>query len=112
MTSSEGLAPDACTLPTAQQPRRLAEFDDLFATALRDINRVGETHLRLSLAGPESLRPKVEDLAARETECCSFFAFTVTAPAPGRVQLDIEVPTAHIEVLDALANRAGMVPGQ
>ena len=27
------VAPDACTLPTAERPLRVAEFDDLFANA-------------------------------------------------------------------------------
>jgi hypothetical protein len=30
---------DACTLPTADQPLRVAEWDDLFATSLRAVER-------------------------------------------------------------------------
>ena len=95
--------PDACTLPTAEQPLRIAEFDSLFATILRQ-ERPSDRHLRLDLtAGADVVR----DLARRESECCSFFTFTVTTPEAGRVRLDIEVPSAHIDVLNALADRAG-----
>jgi len=98
--------PQACTLPTAQQPLRLAEFDDLFAIAVEQSERVSDRHLRLSLSGPDDLEATVRDLAARENACCSFFAFTVTSEAPGNVVFDIEVPAAHVNVLDALADRA------
>ena len=98
--------PDACTLPAAERPLRQAEFDELFATAVRNSERVNQTHLRLTLAGPEDLQARVEDLAARESDCCSFFAFSVTTPAAGSVLFDIKVPAAHVEVLDALADRA------
>jgi len=46
----------------------------------------------------------VRDLTARETECCSFFRFTVE-PRPGAVVLDIEVPPVHVAVLDAIESR-------
>jgi hypothetical protein len=106
MTNPEEPAwvPQACTLPTADQPLRLAEFDDLFATALRGQRRVSPTALHWELD------PKAEalarDLTARESSCCSFFSF-VYSPAGGDVlELDVEVPAAHVEVLDALETRA------
>jgi hypothetical protein len=102
-------APDACTLPTAERPLRLAEFDDLFATAVRRVEPVGATHARLHLTGPAGLADRVRDLAARETGCCSFFTFTTT-PQPvtdgEAVLLDIEVPAAYADVLAALTGRA------
>jgi hypothetical protein len=115
MTSSDSVAsgldwvPDACTLPTAEQPLRLGEFDDLFATAVDNSQRLSRQHLRLTLTGPADLQTTVQDLASRENECCSFFAFTVVSDAPGRVVFDIEVPVAHVDVLDALADRASRV---
>jgi hypothetical protein len=42
--------PEACTLPTVDQPLRAAEFDDLFATALllfRGPQERGETELEV-----------------------------------------------------------------
>ena len=99
----EGWVPEACTLPTVEQPLRLAEFDSLFATGLVGQERVAPHALRWSLD------PKVEslarDLTARETACCSFFTFTFTAE-PQSLRVDVQVPPAQVRVLDALAVRA------
>jgi hypothetical protein len=94
---------DACTLPTTDRPARLAEFDDLFATALRDQERLSPTQLRWRL--DSAAEPVARDLTRRETECCSFFSFTFT-PAGPAVQLDVRVPEMYVDVLDALAERA------
>jgi hypothetical protein len=103
--------PDACTLPTFKRPLRLAEFAALFASAVQGGERLGVRHLRVTLAGGADLEESVRDLAEREAQCCSFFTFTVTAPRPGRVQLDIEVPAGQVEVLEALETRAVAVRG-
>ena len=101
--------PDACTLPTAERPLRLAEFDALFATAVRRVDTAGPTHVRLRLTGPAGLAATVRDLTARETACCSFFAFTVT-PEPAddgeALILDVEVPARYADVLASLAGRS------
>lgn len=97
-------APEACTLPSAERPLRLAEFDALFATATRAGERLSPHHLRLTLAADAAA---VRDLAARENRCCSFFTFTVTELPADRVRLDVEVPAAQVAVLDALAARGG-----
>jgi hypothetical protein len=101
--------PEACTLPTAQRPVRLAEFDDLFAAAVRRVDRVSATQARLHLTGPAGLAARVRDLATRESQCCAFFTFTTTAqPATDgeAVVLDIEVPATHADVLASLTQRA------
>jgi hypothetical protein len=97
--------PDACTLPTAERPLRLGEFDTLFATAVRQVDVVTPTHARMRLAGPDGLEATVRDLTARETACCSFFTFTIT-PGDEGLTLDIEVPPQYADVLAALAGRA------
>lgn len=101
--------PDACTLPTAEQPFRLAEYQDLFTTAVCGIEAVTDTHLRLRLSGPAGLEATVRDLTVRESECCSFFGFSIT-PSPASdgdaVILDIEVPRQYVSVLAALAQQA------
>jgi hypothetical protein len=102
-TDDEAWVPEACTLPTAQRPLRLAEFDDLFATAVCGRQRLSPTRLRLRLDAAAEARAR--DLTERETQCCSFFTFTFTAD-DGFVRLDVEVPAAHVEVLDALSERA------
>ncbi|ACZ83736.1 hypothetical protein Aros01_01614 [Streptosporangium roseum] len=98
-------APAECTLPTEERPLRTAEFDELFASALRGLERVGPTHLRLILEGGEQAEQTARDLATRETGCCSFFSFTCTPGGEG-LALDIEVPAVHVKVLDGLAVRA------
>jgi hypothetical protein len=107
---------DSCTLPTADRPLRAAEFDDLFATALRAVQRpaAGAPRARLVLAGDATLPGRVQRLADAETSCCSFFTFTVTrldgekeqSPGETLVALDVEVPAAQTDVLDALVRRA------
>jgi hypothetical protein len=96
-------APQACTLPTAEQPMRVAEFDELFATGLRGQQRLAHTRLRWRL--DPAAEGIARELTRRETECCSFFTFTFAA-ADDAVRLDVEVPVAYSDVLDALADRA------
>jgi hypothetical protein len=98
------LTTDACTLPTAERPLRLAEFDALFATAVRRVERRGDA-VRIHLAGERGLEAHVRDLTARESGCCSFFAFTITG-SDQDLTLDIAVPPARRDILEALAARA------
>jgi hypothetical protein len=108
-TNDLGWVPDACSLPTVERPLRLAEFDDLFAAAVRGVERVTSTHARLRLNGAAGLAATVRDLTARETACCSFFQFAVTpelATEGEALTLDIEVPARYADVLEALAARA------
>ena len=102
----ETWVPDACTLPTEEQPLRVAEFGSLFASSLRDVERRSPTLLELTLA--EEAAPAAADLTARESACCSFFHFDLV-PVPGAVRLVVEVPEAQTRVLDALATRAAVV---
>ena len=95
--------PVACTLPTAERPLRLAEFDQLFADHLRSADRVGPHTLDLVLTGES--RATVTDLTARETECCSFFAFTITEAPGNQVRVRVNVPPAYAAVLDGLSER-------
>jgi hypothetical protein len=95
---------DACTLPTAERPLRVAELDDLLSSVTA-VQRPAPTLLRIDLAGHDELLETARDLAARETACCSFFTFTVTR-SPNGVRMDIAVPDARVDILDALAERA------
>jgi hypothetical protein len=105
-------APDACTLPTAERPLRVAEFDDLFAAHLRWVERRSPTRLTLSLDGDPATEATARDLTERESECCSFFAFTVTAAGSGRFDVDVAVPDAQIAVLDGLERLADAAIGR
>ncbi|WP_063009662.1 hypothetical protein [Nocardia kruczakiae] len=95
--------PSACTLPTVEQPIRVAEFDRFFADAVRTVRRPNPHRLELILA--PGAEPRARDLAARESSCCSFFVFDVGAAEEGPV-LSIGVPPAYTAVLDAFAARA------
>ncbi|WP_433363170.1 hypothetical protein ACQPZX_31630 [Actinoplanes sp. CA-142083] len=95
--------PDACTLPTAERPLRLAEFDELFASSLRNQQRISPTVLRWDL--DPAAEATARDLTRRESECCSFFTFSF-APELGTLRLDVEVPATQVEVLDGLSERA------
>ena len=97
-------APEACTLPTAEQPFRVAEFDSLFAEHLQRVTRVDPATLDLTLAA--EAHDTAAELTARETECCSFFRFELT-PDGEHLGLRITVPPAHVDVLDALSARYG-----
>jgi hypothetical protein len=123
MTPRLGPAPadwvpvEACTLPTAVQPLRVAEFDSLVAASLRAVEHPAgdSTRVRLVLAGDATLPGRVQRLAGAETACCSFFTFALTPLAADQsdagddaavVALDIEVPPARADVLAALVERA------
>ena len=99
----------ACTLPTAEQPLRVAEFDDLFAGGLRGLERRTPTELRLTLDA--ATEATARDLIARESNCCSFFGFTFTPSEDGQLQLLVTVPPVQVDVLDALAARAATAAG-
>lgn len=102
-TNDQAWVPRECTLPAAERPARAAEFDELFAVALRSQQRLAPTVLRWQL--DPAAESAVRDLASRESGCCSFFTFAFTK-AQGTVQVDVEVPAASAGVLDALAERA------
>jgi hypothetical protein len=101
---------ESCTLPTAEQPLRVAAFDELFASSLRAVEHphASAARVRLVLDGDETLAARVQRLADAETACCSFFTFTLTplAASTTRIALDIAVPRERSDVLAALVQRA------
>ncbi|MEU4702655.1 hypothetical protein [Nonomuraea dietziae] len=102
--------PSACTLPTVEQPLRVAEFDALFADAVQALARPERTRLRLELTFSAEHAARAAELTARENGCCSFFSFTLTI-ADGGLTLEVAVPQEQVEVLDALQARAGAASG-
>jgi hypothetical protein len=97
--------PDACTLPTIEQPLRAADFERLFAGTVRGAERPEPTRLHLDLQPGPQVAARTAELVTTETECCSFFTFVLTATG-GALTLDVTVPPQYVPVLDALANRA------
>ncbi|MFI9816838.1 hypothetical protein [Saccharothrix variisporea] len=98
------LTVDACTLPTAEQPLREKEFDDLFAASARSVERLDPTCVRVTLDPAPEVAARTAHLMARETGCCSFFTFALTTAGDG-LRLDIRVPHQRVAVLEALAAR-------
>ena len=96
--------PESCTLPTVEQPLRVAEFDHLFGTAVGPAERLDRTGLLIHLPAGEEAVATVRDLVARETSCCSFFTFEVRPAALG-MQLKVRVPESQTAVLDAMQQR-------
>ena len=103
MAQEQEWVPPACALPSAERPLRVAEFDQLFASALQSVQRSGPASARLVFDAAAEQATRM--LTVRESECCSFFAFTITR-AGDRVLLDVGVPPAQAQVLDALVARA------
>ncbi|MFD3746606.1 hypothetical protein [Nocardia sp. NPDC058633] len=100
--------PHACTLPTVEQPIRVAEFDRFFAESVHSTTRPTPTRLDLVLAaGAEAVG---RDLAARESSCCSFFTFDFDATDTGPV-MQVGVPATYVEVLDAFSARVAAAIG-
>ncbi|QLY30974.1 hypothetical protein H0264_00765 [Nocardia huaxiensis] len=95
--------PDACTLPTVEQPLRTLEFATLLGETARRVHRRSAT--RLEVVIPAAAESAARDLARRESECCAFFAFSFEGDADDTV-MGIEVPPAHSDILDAMQARA------
>ncbi|TQM32926.1 hypothetical protein [Nocardia bhagyanarayanae] len=107
-SEDEGGVPDACTLPTAEQPMRIAEFDRFFAEFAHTARRTGPARLELLL--DPAAEPTARDLAARESSCCSFLTFDFDTTEAGLV-MGIGVPGTYVDVLDAFAARADSAIG-
>lgn len=71
--------PDACTLPLAERPDRLAEWARVAAAAIR--RDVGDGELRLAFPLDAHLAARLADLCARELTCCAFFDFSLQISA-------------------------------
>lgn len=97
--------PDACTLPTVEQPLRRAEFDEFFAHDVLAVHHESPLRIRLELRPDAEAASRAGGLAVKETGCCSFFAFDL-AIADGAMSLGIEAAAAHADVLVALGARA------
>lgn len=88
----------ACALDAGDFKTRVA---DIRALSSRSLLRSERKPLSLHLTyGPEALHD-VEDLVAKESECCSFLNFEVTQDAAG-VHLDIIAPVEALPAADEL----------
>jgi hypothetical protein len=98
--------PSSCTLPSVEQPLRVAEFDRFFEESVRAVRRVEPSVLELTI--PAAAEEQARDLTAREVACCSFFSFDLLPVAEGLVlRIGVPVSTTYRAVLDAVEARAG-----
>ncbi|HUR03337.1 MAG TPA: hypothetical protein VM347_12405 [Nonomuraea sp.] len=109
-TLDPGWVRSACTLPTDEQPLRVAEFDALFGQAVHAVERPERGRLRLGLNYSPVVAAQAAELAARENGCCSFFTFTLSI-ADGTLTLETTVPAQQGAVLDALQARVTAAAG-
>jgi hypothetical protein len=86
----------------------MAAFEELLTDSVRGAVRDSATHLTIRLQRYADLEAATRVLAARETECCPFFDFTVTPDGPG-VVLGVGAPPQHASILDSLQARAGAI---
>jgi MerR family transcriptional regulator, copper efflux regulator len=87
----------ACTLPAADREERLGEWRALLAgSASRELIGDG-TRFRF----PASMVGRIASLAAAESECCSFLAFTLHV-GKGEAILDVRAPAEMRPHLSAL----------
>jgi len=79
-TGTQDWVPAACTLPTVEQPLRLAEFDEFFRAAARRSTRNSATRLDLVVM-PES-EAIARDLAERENQLLLVLTASISTPRP------------------------------
>lgn len=97
-------APEACSLSSADQPARVAEWDVLFDGGVRAVTPVKDG-VRLELAPVAGRASVVADLADREARCCEFLRFEVAIGAE-MLALTVRADPSHSSVVEALAARA------
>ena len=83
----------------------MATFKRLFGDAVLGVERPEPTLLRLTLRPGARVAARAARLAAAETACCTFFTFTLRFGG-GSLTLDVTVPAAYTETLDAIAATA------
>lgn len=102
--------PAACALPTAEQPLRRREFDDLFARDVLSVEQLSPLQLSLELRPDAEVAARAAGLATKETGCCSFFTFGLTITG-GTVSMTVSTGQEHRAVLAALGARAQVKVG-
>jgi len=101
------VAPFGCTLDAAAFSEREDEFRELFARALRRIERHDARSARLVLDA--ACETGARDLFAREQGCCSFFDSTLTVVDEALV-VDVHVPSESEAALAFLLALAPLPP--
>jgi hypothetical protein len=90
--------PDACNLGSSDFDQRVAAIRDLARRSLLDSRRDA---LRLHLTYKLAAFAEVEELVAREAQCCAFLGFELRLEA-GKVALTITAPASAARTADEL----------
>jgi hypothetical protein len=90
----------ACSLDEEGQRLRAGEFGELMREAAGPPMRAGHT-VEVTFANGPGMRRRVEDLTAREKECCPFFDFSIREEE-GMLVLTVDVPDEAAGILDSL----------
>jgi hypothetical protein len=93
----------ACTLPGADVPGRLEDWQQILAE-VTDRAPTADGGLRLALS-PAVPLDELTRLAAAEQDCCTFFSFTITIDHRG-VALEVRAPTGATDVVTAVFGAA------
>src|SRR5262245_37548594 len=105
LVAPEDWFPASCTLPTAEQPLRRREFDELFAHDVSSVQVESPGRTRFELRADPEVAARAAALALKESGCCSFFTFDL-AIAAGGASLVVSTAPSHEDVLAALRARA------
>jgi len=105
LLAGDDWVPQACTLPTVDQPLRRTEFDALFAEDVTSVDQASPGQLQFELRATPDAAARAADLAVKETGCCSFFAFKLSI-GDGKVSMTVSTDAQHAAVLAALRDRA------
>jgi hypothetical protein len=93
----------ACTLPGADVPGRMEDWQDVLAHVTGRA-RTADGGLRLALS-PAVPLDELTRLAAAEQGCCTFFAFAVTLDQRG-IALEVRAPTGAADLVTAVFGAA------
>ena len=110
LMAADNWVPEACTLPTVEQPLRSREFDDLFGQDVLAVVRESPGRTRFELRAEADVASRAAALAVKESGCCSFFAFELSI-GDGEVTLSVGTAAVHQDLLAALTRRAELRVG-
>ena len=95
MDGVTGWVPESCSLPTVEQPLRVAEFDRLFRESVLRSVRLDATRLELVLAADEVQRGHGAWLSERSAAVRSFASTSIPAIKSTKGKHDPDLPIKH-----------------
>jgi DNA-binding transcriptional MerR regulator len=96
--------PLACTLSGAGQAKRFGEWAELLACATGKSD--ADAGADITFPADPDLAGRLAALAAREKECCAFFAFTLDMTAAGSMTLQVRAPQGAETLVAALLDQS------